>query len=110
MTLRSASPCSTCRRPPSAPALSCCPPQRGSTPVRACGHVLSPPLPDAEAFYSSEYRISLESDDHDQIYEIRDGQPIYRTTRQAEVFLEQINAPEHARILDYGAAKATTLR
>jgi SAM-dependent methyltransferase len=75
-----------------------------------CGHVLSPALPNPDAFYSSEYRISLESEDHDQIYEIRDGQPVYRTTRQAEVFLEQVQVPQQARVLDYGAAKAVTLR
>lgn len=77
---------------------------------RNCGHVLSTALPDADTFYSSEYRISLESEDHDQIYEIRDGQPVYRTTRQAQVFLEQVEVPQGGRVLDYGAAKAVTLR
>jgi SAM-dependent methyltransferase len=72
--------------------------------------VLSPALPDADAFYASEYRISLDSRDHDQIYEMRDGEPVYRTTRQAEVFLERVQVPPGARILDYGAAKASTLR
>lgn len=77
---------------------------------RGCGHVQSPDLPDLEAFYDTEYRISLASDEHDQLYEMRDGSPVYRTARQAELVLAHAAPPAGARVLDYGAAKAATLR
>lgn len=77
---------------------------------RACGHAQSPDLPDLAAFYDTEYRISLASDAHDQLYEIRDGRPVYRTAKQAELVLAHSAPPQGARVLDYGAAKAATLR
>jgi SAM-dependent methyltransferase len=75
-----------------------------------CGHVQSPALSNEGLFYANDYRISLQSDDHDQVYEIRAGVPIFRTDRQAEVFCEQVSLKPGSRVLDYGAGKATTLR
>jgi SAM-dependent methyltransferase len=75
-----------------------------------CGHVQSPEPADLAAYYDTTYRISLESEDHDQLYEMRDGAPVFRTDRQAEVVLEKTALPHGARVLDYGAAKAQTLR
>ena len=37
---------------------------------RTCGHVQSPDLPDVQGFYDHDYRISLQSDGHDQLYEM----------------------------------------
>ncbi|WP_029005302.1 class I SAM-dependent methyltransferase [Azorhizobium doebereinerae] len=76
-----------------------------------CGHAQSPDLPDIRAFYDTGYRISLASEDHDQIFAVgADGQPIYRTAHQAGIALRLLDPPQGARVLDYGAAKATTLR
>lgn len=76
-----------------------------------CGHAQSGDLPDIEAFYDTSYQISMESDDHDQIFAIgADNQPIYRTDHQAAVSLRLLDLPHGASILDYGAAKSTTLR
>ena len=74
-----------------------------------CAHVQSPNLPDVKAFYDTEYKISLQSDDHDQLYETKSGVPIFRTAHQAGLVLD-LELPEGANILDFGAAKATTLR
>lgn len=76
---------------------------------RTCGHAQSPDLPDVQAFYDQDYRISLQSDDHDQLYAIRDGEPVYRTEHQADLVLS-LDLPQGARVLDFGAAKASTLR
>ena len=76
---------------------------------RTCGHVQSPDLPDLQAFYDQDYRISLQSDDHDQLYEMQDDRPVYRTERQAEI-LADLELPEGAQLLDFGAAKAVTTR
>ncbi|HEY3889178.1 MAG TPA: methyltransferase domain-containing protein [Caulobacteraceae bacterium] len=75
-----------------------------------CGHVQSPEPADLAAYYDTTYRISLDSEDHDQLYGMRDGAPIYRTDRQAEVVLEKAALALGARVLDYGAAKAQTLK
>ena len=76
----------------------------------ACGHAQSGDLPDIDAFYGSEYRISLGSDDFDQIVTGPSGSPIYRTELQAKVAIERLALAAGDRILDFGAAKATTLK
>src|SRR6185437_12925887 len=48
--------------------------------------------------------------EHDQLYAVAEGTPVYRTDRQAELVLEFVDIPEGALLLDYGAAKATTLK
>lgn len=75
----------------------------------ACGHAQSPDLPDVQAFYDHEYKISLQSEDHDQLYERRGDVSVFRTDRQAELVLE-LDLPPGAKVLDFGAAKAATLK
>ncbi|WP_072393218.1 methyltransferase domain-containing protein [Hyphomicrobium sp. CS1GBMeth3] len=76
-----------------------------------CGHAQCHDLPDIHAFYDRDYRISLASDDHDQVFAVHaDGTIIYRTDHQAEIALGLLDLPEGARVLDYGAAKSDTLR
>lgn len=76
----------------------------------SCGHVQSPNLPDIAAFYDTRFKCTLDSEAFDQIAEIRDGVPRYRTDIQAELALKIVSPPAGARILDFGAAKAATLR
>lgn len=75
----------------------------------ACAHVQSPDLPDVQAFYDHDYKISLQSEGHDQLYELRDGVPLFRTAHQASLVLD-LDPAKGAKVLDFGAAKATTLR
>lgn len=76
-----------------------------------CGHAQCADLPDIDSFYDTTYRISLESDDHDQIFAVAaDGTPIFRTDHQAAIGLRLLDLPQGASILDYGAGKADTLR
>lgn len=77
----------------------------------ACGHAQSDDIPDIQAFYDTGYRISLNSENHDQIFAVAaDGTITYRTDHQAALALRLLNLPKGADILDYGAAKADTLR
>lgn len=76
---------------------------------RSCGHPQSPDLPDIQAFYDTEYRISLQSEDHDQLYEMGPDGPIFRTAHQALLVLKHA-LPHNAAVLDFGAAKAATLQ
>ncbi|OCP23021.1 MULTISPECIES: methyltransferase domain-containing protein [unclassified Ensifer] len=77
----------------------------------ACGHAQSDDIPDIKTFYDTGYRISLNSENHDQIFSVaEDGTIIYRTDHQAALALRLLDLPHGAAILDYGAAKADTLR
>jgi SAM-dependent methyltransferase len=76
---------------------------------RACGHVQSPDLPDVQAFYDHEYRISLQSDDHDQLYDMGADGPVFRTAHQTAL-LTALDLPQGGQVLDFGAAKAATTR
>jgi 2-polyprenyl-3-methyl-5-hydroxy-6-metoxy-1,4-benzoquinol methylase len=75
-----------------------------------CGHVQSPDLPDFAEFYDTRYKYSLASEEYDQLCEIRDGVSLYRTDVQAAVVLDMVTPRVGGSILDYGAAKAATLR
>ena len=77
---------------------------------RACGHVATEPIPDLDRYYAENYRISLGSEDEDQLYEMVDGQPVFRTDHQARLLVELVDWRAGARVLDFGCAKASTLR
>jgi SAM-dependent methyltransferase len=74
-----------------------------------CGLGQKPALPEINAYYDKEYRISMQSRDFDQLYDEIDGRKIYRSDYQVEVLLKTIKIPRRAKVLDYGAGKATTL-
>ena len=76
---------------------------------RNCGHPQSPDLPNVQAFYDHDYRISLQSADHDQLYEMGVDGPIFRTHHQMKLLLD-LDVPQGGKVLDFGAAKAVTLR
>lgn len=75
-----------------------------------CGHLRGEALPDTDTFYDVEYRISLDHEDEDQIYEVRGQDILYRTQHQARTLLDKLKLPEGALVLDYGCAKASTPR
>jgi SAM-dependent methyltransferase len=78
---------------------------------QACGHTQNDDIPEIQAFYDTGYRISLASEDHDQVFAIGpDGAPIYRTDHQAAISLNLLDLPPSAAVLDYGAARSDTLR
>lgn len=77
---------------------------------RTCGHAQSSELPDLHAFYDTEYQISLGSNEHDQLYESVNGQDLFRTDKQRDMVLSALDLVPGMNILDYGAAKASTLK
>ena len=44
------------------------------------------------------------------MYQIVDGQPVYRADHQARVLRAKVEFPPGCRVLDYGCAQAATLR
>lgn len=75
-----------------------------------CGHILSNSLAQTEEYYASDYKILLNHDDEDQIYEVIDGEVIYRTAHQLNVLNSKMKLQNGQKILDYGCAKATMAR
>lgn len=75
-----------------------------------CGHLFTPPLPDLTEYYRTKYHILVTSEDEDQLYELKDGRPVYRFDHQLDVLEAKVDLPAGAAVLDYGCAKGTTLR
>lgn len=76
----------------------------------ACGHAQSPDLPDLATYYDTDYKITLASEDYDHLYDTIDGVQVFRAEHQSRLVRETCAPRAGARILDYGAAKAATLR
>ncbi|MEL6104085.1 MAG: class I SAM-dependent methyltransferase [Pseudomonadota bacterium] len=75
-----------------------------------CQHAQTNELPDLVDFYANEYEINLDSEDDDQLYDVIDGKEIYRSQHQANVLMSKIDLTRNSKVLDYGSAKAPTLR
>lgn len=75
-----------------------------------CGHVQSDALAAVDTYYDEEYDILVASEEEDQIYEVLDGEPVYRTHHQVRTLLGKLSLPKHVDLLDYGCAKSSTVR
>lgn len=75
-----------------------------------CAHVQTPALANIGAYYDTGYNVHLESGDADDLYDVRDGRPVYRAQHQANVALEKLALPHGASVLDYGCGKGMSLR
>lgn len=93
---------------------SLCQLRQGITRVYACdhcAHLQTEEIEDVAAFYESDYGMLVNSEDEDQIYEVKpDGTQVYRTTHQVKVLLNKLPLPLGANILDYGCAKSATVK
>lgn len=75
-----------------------------------CGHLQTKPLDDIAGYYDAAYNNHLESDEADDLYDVKDGVTVYRQGHQAVVALEKLDLPPGALVLDFGCAKASSLR
>jgi len=75
-----------------------------------CGHLQTPAIADVDTYYDAQYDILVDSEEEDQIYEVRDGLPIYRTEHQVQTLLGKLALEQHTDLLDYGCAKSSTVR
>ena len=126
MTLPAAAParpvCAVCREPFADPIFrsrsgvsltSLCTLQSQPTIVYSCptcGHLQTPALGDLDEYYASTYRILLDSEEEDQLYDTVDGRQVFRAEHQAATFLSLVRPAQAARVLDFGAAKGATMR
>ncbi len=96
--------------PPGGSLTSLCERREGQVRVwrcACCGHLRGEPLEDERRYYQADYRILLDHDEEDQIYEVRDGRITYRTDHQVRTLLDRVSLPQGARLLDYGCAKGS---
>ena len=78
---------------------------------KVCGHLVTPPLPDLASYYEEDYRILVESEEEDQLYELSPtGERTYRADHQLRRLLEKVPVGPGARLVDWGCAKAATFR
>ncbi|MBU0807358.1 MAG: methyltransferase domain-containing protein [Gammaproteobacteria bacterium] len=75
-----------------------------------CAHLQTDEIANVAEYYDQHYNILVESEEDDQIYEVRDGQPVYRTAHQVAVLQAKLQLPQGARLLDYGCAKSSTMQ
>ncbi len=75
-----------------------------------CGHLQTDELADAASFYDADYTILTDSDEEDQIYEVREDGTVYRTEHQLNVFVDKVPVEHGTKILDFGCAKSSMMR
>ncbi|MCO4824316.1 MAG: class I SAM-dependent methyltransferase [Amylibacter sp.] len=75
-----------------------------------CGHTQTTALDDLERYYAQDYEINIDGDDDDQLYGVVDGAEVYRSDHQANVLMQKVDLSKFSKVLDYGCAKAATLR
>lgn len=75
-----------------------------------CSHLQTDEIEQVAQYYADDYNILSNSADEDQIYEIREGQPVYRTAHQLAVLSTQLELKSGMRVLDYGCAKSSTMQ
>ena len=71
-----------------------------------CGHILGNAIEDTQKYYATEYRILLDHEEEDQIYEVIGGQIVYRIDHQIRVLNNKLSLRSGMKLLDYGCAKA----
>jgi len=75
-----------------------------------CSHLQTSELPNLKEYYAFEYEINLASEDDDQIYDVINGEPVFRADHQAATLSEKVELFPGCKVLDYGCAKAPTLK
>lgn len=76
----------------------------------ACAHLQTDEMEQVDRYYAEQYNILADSEEEDQIYEVRGGRPLYRTEHQLAVLLDKVPLESGARVLDYGCAKSSTMQ
>lgn len=75
-----------------------------------CGHLQTNELSNLKDYYAYEYQINADGDDEDQLYKIIDNKPVFRAEHQAAVLTSKLDFFPGCRVIDYGCAKAPTLK
>ena len=52
----------------------------------SCGHVETPEVADIESYYDNSYQILIDSEEEDQVYEVRNGETIFNKTHSLRIW------------------------
>jgi SAM-dependent methyltransferase len=77
---------------------------------RSCGHAQTPPLENIAEYYDTAYNFRNGDPEEDDIYIATNDQIVFRTEHQAAIIEAKLDLSSPVRILDYGCAKASSLR
>ncbi len=77
---------------------------------RSCGHAQTPPLENITQYYDVSYNFRNRSPEEDDIYIAANDQIVFRSEHQAAIIEAKLDLSSPLRILDYGSAKASSLR
>lgn len=75
-----------------------------------CGHLQSEVIAAVDTYYDQDYDILVGSEEEDQIYEVRNGEPYFRTQHQVDTLLGKLALAPQTNLLDFGCAKSSTIR
>ncbi|MBC8123826.1 MAG: methyltransferase domain-containing protein [Gemmatimonadaceae bacterium] len=75
-----------------------------------CSHLQTTEISDLQGYYDTIYKILIDSEEEDQLYSIEGNIKVFRVEHQAKTLLEKIDLIQGARVLDYGCAKAATMK
>jgi SAM-dependent methyltransferase len=75
-----------------------------------CGHLQTKSIDNIDEYYDQNYQILIDTEEEDQLYKIVDGKKLFRVDHQVNVLLDKLPLPQKAKVLDYGCAKAATLK
>jgi SAM-dependent methyltransferase len=67
-------------------------------------------MKNAESYYNLDYDILIDSEEEDQLLVLNDGKEVFRFEHQLNTLLDRIVIPLGGEVLDFGCAKATTLK
>ena len=71
-----------------------------------CGMTTSKGIEDLTGYYADQYKVHLGHPEEDKLYEVRNGEPIFRTQRQIEILDELGISLDGRVVLDYGCGKS----
>lgn len=78
-----------------------------TTYCKNCMHVQTRIEDDEKNYYENNYPISLKHEDDDQVYDVVEGEVLYRNQHQFNILMRKSRLDSSKRILDFGAAKGT---
>ena len=87
----------------------------GSTKVyncQVCSHIQSAEINNISVYYDKQYTILVNSEEEDQIYEVVEGNIVYRSEHQLNTLVNklELDSKPETKILDYGCAKGALIR
>ena len=77
---------------------------------RTCGHAQTPPIENIQEYYDTSYNFRNRNPEEDDIYIATSEHIVFRSEHQAAIVEKKIDLSQSLRVLDYGCAKASSLR